>query len=219
VGAVEAGILASLAAMVAVPAWADPIGDLVTFSPGTTARAAEINANFSTLADAINSNHAAINALSSLENHVVLVRIAPGNSTTPCTPNKEFRRMSPHGLLADDVFVVPAGMVLVVTDVEATIVAGTGSTFPQGRPVQAAVLPHELSQSAFAPQETAGVPITDTTSEAVSVSSALRTGPLIGAGQEVRVRGQARTASSGYLFYTAATAIVRGYLTEAPPAP
>ena len=63
--------LKSIAAVLAAIAWilygefagADTVEDLVTFSAGTTARAAEVNDNFSKVADAVNGNDALIGEL------------------------------------------------------------------------------------------------------------------------------------------------------------
>lgn len=56
----------ALAGMVILPGaavHADPVEDLVTFTAGTTARADEVNANFSAVADAVNGNDATITDL------------------------------------------------------------------------------------------------------------------------------------------------------------
>lgn len=63
-------LLTSMAALVASltsPAWADEVanGELIEFSAGTTAVAAEVNSNFSTLQSAINGTHGQVESLQS----------------------------------------------------------------------------------------------------------------------------------------------------------
>lgn len=56
-------LVAAVVILMGVPAEADPVEGMVTFSAGTTARAAEVNGNFSEVADSVNDNDARIAAL------------------------------------------------------------------------------------------------------------------------------------------------------------
>jgi hypothetical protein len=121
--------------------------------------------------------------------------------------------LHPNGEVDSDRFVVPAGRTLLVTDVDAVIIAGVGQTFGLGTTVHAVLLMSSRAASGiFMSHLSNGVTITDQTTGAVAVSSALRTPVLIGAGQEACVRGDSRSASAGFVIREVINATVRGYL-------
>jgi len=150
--------------------------------------------------------------------HIVLTLVAPGaGEPTVCDePNQEFREIFSSGDLASGAFVVPDGKIFVATDLDAVIPAGTGDTFRAGSTVHAVLNMENNVGSTLVPHSTSGVPITTAVQEAVSVNSNLGAGVLIGAGQQVCVRGDERTGTSGYIFHRVSSASVRGYLIDAP---
>jgi hypothetical protein len=154
----------------------------------------------------------------SLRNHVVLVWGAgvPSAETVCEEPNKGFVEISPDGTWADEAFVVPPGKVLVVTDLDVVIVAGTGETFDVGRTVYATLVMEALVGSSHVPYQTPGVPITHEGLGAVSISSNLGAGALIGPGQQVCVTGEQVSASGGRSLQIVNRATVRGYLMPEP---
>ena len=153
-----------------------------------------------------------------IEDVVVLTWVSPGAGVpTFCKQtNKEFRQIYPDGSFADEVFVVPEGKIFVATDVDAVIVAGIGNTFNVGSTVHAVLQMEANANSGLVPHTTSGVPVTNPLQEAVSVSSKLHTGILIGAGQQVCVRGDERSGNTGFIFRSVTSASVRGYLVNMP---
>jgi hypothetical protein len=149
------------------------------------------------------------------QNHVMLVWVAPGNPQTPCTPNSEFRQVFPDGTFANEAYVVPAGGLLVVTDLDVTIGSGT-QPFQSGQSVNGALMPVSLAGSSLVPHRTSGVLITNGTSTTVSINSNLGAGVLIGAGLQVCTVGESRTGLGGFFFHDVLSASVRGYLISAP---
>jgi len=152
-----------------------------------------------------------------LQNHITLAWMAPGNQNSACTPNKEFRRIFPDGTIATETFVVPQGQMLVVTDLDANVLAGSGNTFELGKMVYAVLTPDNLTNSALVPHRTAGVLITNHDTQSITISSSLGSGVLIGAGRQACVHGESLSSIGSASFFRLDFATLRGYLISTSP--
>lgn len=148
-----------------------------------------------------------------VSDHVTLNWASSGSTTACGSSGDAFFRVLPDGQVESAPFVVPAGRSLVVTDMDAVVIAGAGQTFPQGRVVQAVLtLASKFNTGVFMSHLSKGVVMTDATTGAVAVSSTLGAGFVVGAGQQICVRGDIRGAAGGFGFADVDTAAVRGYL-------
>jgi hypothetical protein len=147
-----------------------------------------------------------------IADHVMLNWVSPGTATSSGGTNAEFRRYLPDGSFASAPFVVPAGRTFVVTDADAVIVAGAGQTFRDGSVVQAVVTLPEHFNSSLVPHASNGVSIATANLGAVAISSSLGAGMIVAAGKQVCIRGDERSASSGFIDRRVATGVIRGYL-------
>jgi hypothetical protein len=151
-----------------------------------------------------------------VEDHVML--ILQTSAQTPCSedgdePGRDFHRVHPDGTIEAGPFVVPSGRNLVVTDVEAVLMAGSGNTFALGSVLLATVVPPaRFDSSSTAPARTNGVTIAAATTGAVAVDASFSAGVVFSAGEQVCIEGFAKSANGGKTSVQNIEASVRGYL-------
>ncbi len=183
--------------------------ELQVLNNGEVADAEVLNDNFAALGGAIGK------LPYSIENHVML-KIESSN-TTSCVNDQAYRRINLNGSLDPNEFVVPAGYVLLITDVSWSGVHGS-STFVPGRVLQMLLTSRNPDGSNFVViYYSPKIEITELNKNGrLGANENLTTGAVVGPGRIVcsAVGNQSQLSSSTN---SISNSILLGYLVEAPP--
>ncbi|MEO1080947.1 MAG: hypothetical protein AAFY29_15425 [Pseudomonadota bacterium] len=183
--------------------------ELQLLNNGEVADAEVLNDNFAALGSAIGKLPYAI------EDHVMLK--IESSATSSCVNDQAYRRISLNGSLDPNEFVVPAGRVLLITDVSWSGVHGT-ATFVPGRVLQMLLTSRNPDGSNFVViYYSPKIEITEANKNGrLGANENLTTGAIVGPGRIVcsAVGNQSQQSSSTN---SISNSILMGYLVDAPP--